>query len=88
MDGNIISSLLLKLVKDVVDLLHRLIMTSVRAAHNDKHADRILVDILLHELWVKTVVGFGADGKDTSLDFKVACKLFQCNLMGKVRSFV
>lgn len=64
-----------------MDLFHGLVMSGVRASHNHKDPNGVLVNVLLDELRVQAIVGCGANRKDTGFDFEVSCELLQSNLV-------
>lgn len=54
-DGNVIASLLLIGIQDIVDLFYWFIVACVSATQDDKNAYSVLIDVLLHQLGVQTV---------------------------------
>ena len=74
-DGNVNSRLLLVLIQDVMNLLYGLIVSCIRRTKNYKNTNRALIDRFTDEVWVESVVRFGADREDAGLDLKVAGEL-------------
>ena len=79
-DWDVNASLRLIFVQDLADLLDRLVMASVGASEYDKDANRVLVDVLLHQFRIEPVAARLAHVKDPGFDFEVAGKLLQGNL--------
>lgn len=75
MDGNINACLFLKFIQDVGNLLNRLIMPGVCAAHDHEYPNGVLVDILPHQIRIKPVMTLLRDRQDPSLHVKVPGKL-------------
>src|SRR5277367_5971935 len=79
-DRNVHTRLGLILIQDLGDFLHRFIMASVGAAHDDKHPYCVLVDVLSHQFRVESELALLGDVQNAGFDLEIPCELLQCNL--------